>query len=649
MAHMFGISSLKVLKELSFPEYRARHIFIAKLRIAIFLGFWFLYVLFLKGHLSETKPVTITILICFLVTTICYYNIFNDKYLVPSFFFEIISDLIAMTAIIYLTGGASSEYYIIYIFYAMGTGLFYNFRLALFVAILSYLSYALFIMFIRLEAIPPLFEGYLVPVDLRMRFSYLYPLLLAVFLALAVYATHIAHLFTQRRERLLLARNKELLALQHMSSTIRTVTSLDSVLKHVASGVLEGLNLIMCLLMIRDSEEGRIKCISPEGTPVIDDVEKILGIKLRDLHIPLASSEENTALEQLRQGKIIFRRDIVEVVDGLKPDISKEKYKEVQEKLGINRVIAIPLVTGREVIGSLIGFTTEAFVESDVVHTFQAFADQAALTVEAAMLISELRKKNMALMEANKVKSEFLATMSHELRTPLTAIIGFSELLVERVMGALTEEQDDSLKEVLNNANNLLEMINNILDLAKVDSGKMELIKQSFDWGSMVRRVERSMVSLVQKKNHTLSLDIPKDIPSVYADEKRMQQVIINLLSNAVKFTPENGSINIKTNYYKSLDVLDVPNKDSFEVNQFAFESGLVLCEVVDSGIGIPKKHIPFVFNIFQQVDSSVTKSYEGTGLGLALVKQFVELHGGHVWAESKEGVGTKFSFIIPV
>lgn len=641
------------MKELSFPEYRARHIFIAKLRLAIFIGFWFLYVILMKDYLAETKPVTVAVLICFLITTVSYYNIFNNILVLPSFTFEMAADLVAMTAVIYLTGGPESEYFIIYIFYTMGAGLFFNYRLSLLAAISSFGCYIIFLALCYAGVIPPLETRWGAPQMIETASPYVYPLLLAIFLVLSVYATKIAHYFTQNRERMLEARNKELLALQQMSSTIRTVTSLSNVLVQVVNGVLEGLNLTLCLLMLYEKEEKKVRCIPPEINPVVREIENILGVQLRHLYLPAEAIEENEAFKQLRQGRIIFRREIAELISDIRPEVTPEKFREVQLKFGIKRVIAIPLVTSREVIGSLIGFTTDAFVESKMVHTFQAFADQAALAIEAAMLIEELKKKNIALVEANRVKSEFLATMSHELRTPLTAIIGFSELLLEGVMGKNTEEQNDSLKEVLANANNLLEMINNLLDMAKIDSGKMELSRRSFDWCEMIRRIERSVAPLVKRKSHTLTTTVLGDLPVVFADEKRIQQVVLNLVGNAIKFTPDGGRIDVTTEAFGSLDDFrrkyNTFNFGDRTIDTGRFKNGVIVCSVKDNGIGISEKDLPTIFDVFHQVDSSVTKSYEGSGLGLALVKQFVELHGGFVWVESKEGVGTNFTFAIPV
>src|SRR5262249_37330857 len=156
-----------------------------------------------------------------------------------------------------------------------------------------------------------------------------------------------------------------------------------------------------------------------------------------------------------------------------------------------------------------------------------------------AMLIAELKRKNIELERVSRVKSEFLATMSHELRTPLTAIIGFSELLLEDVMGQSNPEQKESLREVLVNGENLLQMINGLLDLAKIESGKMELTLGPVDMAELLERVHRMIASLLQKKNHRYETKVlTKPFPVVYADEKKVQQILLNLLSNAVKFTP---------------------------------------------------------------------------------------------------------------
>jgi signal transduction histidine kinase len=645
------LNPVKVLREITSLDYSNRRIFTAKLRIVIFIGFWCIYLLLLKNQLGKVMPVTVIILVGSVATIFCYFNYHRRILRLSTIAIQIFADLIGLTSMVYLTGGPESEYYIVYIFYVLAAGIFYNYRLATLIALLSLLIYSLFLICTYAGLIPPLHIQFSTANLLETDFPYIRLLLLILFVALAVYATKIAHHFSQKRERVLEERNKELIALQQMSSTIRTFGSLDNVLTKVVNGVLVGLDFEMCLLMLYDKSEKRVRCIAPDNVKAASLIEKEVGLNLNKLFFDMESIVENEAFKQLEEGKIIFRSNLSELLMGFKPELNEEKIRIVQEKLRVQRVVAIPLVTSREVIGALVGLSSEAFVEDQKVSTFQAFADQASLTVEAAILISELKKKNIALIEAVRFKSEFLATMSHELRTPLTAIIGFSELMVEEVMGVLNDEQRDSIKEVLMNANNLLEMINNLLDLAKADFGKMELNRRNFDWGEMLRAIERSLAPLIKKKSQSLTINVVPNIPEIFADEKRMQQIVLNLIGNAIKFTPKGGEIKVAAEIFLKSDKfgkkykVDLKSKRDKEV----FKNGVMVCSVADTGIGILDTNIHTIFDVFRQVDSSETKSYEGSGLGLALVKQFVEMHDGLVWVESKAGVGTKFTFAIPV
>lgn len=246
----------------------------------------------------------------------------------------------------------------------------------------------------------------------------------------------------------------------------------------------------------------------------------------------------------------------------------------------------------------------------------------------------ELRQKNIELHNtklqaeaANKAKSEFLANMSHELRTPLNSIIGFSELLREGITGPLNEEQKDYLKDIWESGKHLLRLINDILDLSKIEAGKIELQFNEFSLrkllqGSLIMFSERAMRHKIK-----LSADIPEDIGYITADEMKVKQVVFNLLSNAIKFTPDCGEVGIKAS-----------KKD----NEFQID-------VWDRGIGIAKEDMDRLFRPFQQLEATSTKSYEGTGLGLHISKKFVELHNGRIWVESELGKGSKFSFTIPV
>ncbi len=232
----------------------------------------------------------------------------------------------------------------------------------------------------------------------------------------------------------------------------------------------------------------------------------------------------------------------------------------------------------------------------------------------------------IAAEEANRMKSEFLANMSHELRTPLNSIIGFSDLIAEGATGPLTEKQSRYIEYISVSGNNLLRIINDILDLSKAESGKMGLEREEFCAGKSIDKVISTMLPQTKEKNITLSHKTGTQALTVYADPSKFEQIMYNLLSNATKFTHDGGSIDV-----------------------FSEKEGeMVRVMVRDTGIGISEENLDKIFNPFVQIDSSMKRSFEGTGLGLALVKKFVEMHGGNIRVESKLGEGTAFTFELP-
>jgi signal transduction histidine kinase len=227
---------------------------------------------------------------------------------------------------------------------------------------------------------------------------------------------------------------------------------------------------------------------------------------------------------------------------------------------------------------------------------------------------------------ANSTKSEFLANMSHELRTPLTSIIGFSELLLEEAYGELNDKQRKYLNNVSSSGKHLLDLINGILDLSKVEAGKMQMTYEQFNVAEVLNEINSVIAPLALKKNITLEISIDPNLHNIRADKLKFRQIMYNLASNAIKFTNENGHVYVEGNLSEKLAKF----------------------KVKDDGIGISKEDQLKIFNPFTQIDSSNTRKYEGTGLGLSLVKKFVELHGGYVWVESELCKGSTFSFIIP-
>jgi len=238
---------------------------------------------------------------------------------------------------------------------------------------------------------------------------------------------------------------------------------------------------------------------------------------------------------------------------------------------------------------------------------------------------AELREKTRLLEEANQHKSEFLANMSHELRTPLNAIIGFSEVLSARLCGPLTPKQEEYLNDICASGELLLALINDILDLSKIEAGHMELELSTFDLpetlsGTMTLVRERAQTHDVQ-----LSLDVDPNLSDIVADERKVRQMVLNLLSNAVKFTPAGGKVDLSAR----------------------LDAGELQIRVRDTGVGIAPQDQPLVFEEFRQVGGDDAR-HEGTGLGLALTRRFAELHGGRVELESAPGEGSTFTVRIP-
>ena len=241
-------------------------------------------------------------------------------------------------------------------------------------------------------------------------------------------------------------------------------------------------------------------------------------------------------------------------------------------------------------------------------------------------LFKELQGANRELSAASQHKSEFLANMSHELRTPLNAIIGFSEVLADRMFGELNEKQEEYLKYIYASGTHLLSLINDILDLSKIEAGRMELELTDFDLPTAIDNALMLVRERAGRRSMALHTSIDNELGLIQADERKIRQVVLNLLSNAIKFTPEGGRIEVRA----------VPKDGCVEVS------------VSDTGVGIAPEDQEAVFEEFRQVGTAEKKA-EGTGLGLTLCRKFIELHGGRIRVKSQVGEGSTFSFTIPV
>ncbi len=242
-----------------------------------------------------------------------------------------------------------------------------------------------------------------------------------------------------------------------------------------------------------------------------------------------------------------------------------------------------------------------------------------------AMLRAELEHKHYELQEANRMKSQFLANMSHELRTPLNSIIGYTQLVVNGTYGALNDTQRDRLDKVIRNGHNLLSLINDVIDLNRIETGRFTLERDSVDTYALLTNVLDTITPMAAPKGLQISRDFD-GVPPIYADEQRTRQIMTNIVANAVKFTHE-GGVTVRARA----------------------ENSMVLFEISDTGIGIAPEQYEMVFVEFEQLDNSPTREYEGTGLGMAITKRLVEKHGGRIWLESTPGRGTTFYVTMPV
>lgn len=272
-------------------------------------------------------------------------------------------------------------------------------------------------------------------------------------------------------------------------------------------------------------------------------------------------------------------------------------------------------------------------------NKFYQYDNLRLLTRELRSRNDEIALKNKELEKANRAKSDFLANMSHELRTPLNAIIGFSEILKDGIQGDLLPVQKESVEDIYSSGQHLLSLINDILDLSKVEAGKMEIEPEEINIGSLVRQ----SLTIVRERAHShnihLSSSIDPSLAKCRGDVRKMKQILYNLLSNAVKFTPDGGLVTVEVKKRSGKEFADP---------FFSNEPAWVEWNVIDTGIGIPKEKQSSLFQPFTQMDGSLSRRYEGTGLGLALVKGLAQLHGGTVGLESVPGKGSRFSVWIP-
>jgi len=436
--------------------------------------------------------------------------------------------------------------------------------------------------------------------------------LAATFADQAVIAIENVRLFNEVQERTdeLAKSVEELRALGEVSQAVNSTLDLETVLSTIVAKAVQ----------LSDTEAGTIYVFNEEtqkfelrSTYGMDDT---LIAAIRERHIRIGGDPG--------VGQAAAKRAPVQI-----PDVRNEPSQalEVLVRAGFRGLLAVPLLGADRIVGALVvRRKTPGEFPKSTIDLLETFADQSVLAIQNARLFREIEEKSRELEVASKHKSQFLANMSHELRTPLNAILGYTELILDSIYGEPTEKMRTVLERLQSNGRHLLGLINDVLDLSKIEAGQLTLSLDDYSLSDMVHGVVSAVEPLAAEKRLAFKAEVASDLPGGHGDERRLSQVLLNLVGNAIKFT-DKGEVAIKA----------------------SVTNGAFTVAVCDTGPGISAADQGKIFEEFQQADSSITRKKGGTGLGLSIAKRIIEMHGGRIWVESEPGKGSTFYFTLPV
>jgi signal transduction histidine kinase len=426
------------------------------------------------------------------------------------------------------------------------------------------------------------------------------------------YATLEHKVATRTRE---LARSvQELQALGEIGQAVNSTLDLETVLDTIVARAVQLSNANGGLIYEYDAATREFSRIRGAHA-VHDDLRNVLSVA------PLRLGEGAAGQAAVRQEPV----QIADVLAHGSYDVAR--VRTLFEQRGVRSLLAVPLLFDRRIIGVLVvwGRDPEPFPQG-IIDLLQTMATQSVLAIQNARMFRDIEDKSRQLEAASRHKSEFLASMSHELRTPLNAVLGFNEMILGGVYGEVPTDLQEPLADIQNSGKHLLRLINNVLDLSKIEAGRMELAVAEYSVQDAVESVRVALRPLAEDKRLEFVATVPADIPLARGDGGRITQCLMNLAGNALKFT-RRGRVEIAVE----------------------LRGDLLIYRVADTGIGIAKDKIDTLFDEFRQGDATVTSEFGGTGLGLSITRKFVELHGGRIWAESELGRGSTFFIAIPL
>lgn len=427
----------------------------------------------------------------------------------------------------------------------------------------------------------------------------------------------------KRAEEQIRRRSRELVALNRLARRTSASLSLDQVATAALEETVAAAGCDLALLFLREGDALRLLGAGPADAPqgLRDALARVLVARMGGV----APTD----------GQPLYVRDVAEEPPAAWADL---------DGAGLRALAALPLRSGDAVVG-LLGLASRAPRDlAEQAEFLETIASELAIGLQNALLYQEARRHAGELQrrvaartaeleiamkkaqEADHLKSAFLATMSHELRTPLNSIIGFTGVILQGLAGPLTDEQRKQLGMIQNSGRHLLELIGDVLDVSKIEAGQLEIEHKPFDMPASIERAVKTVLPLADKKGLPLTAIVDPAVAQITSDRRRVEQIVINLLSNAVKFT-DAGEVRIEC----------------------ALDEGWLVTRVIDTGIGIAPENVGKLFEPFQQIDNGLARRHEGTGLGLSICKKLVGLLGGKIWVESEPGVGSTFTFTLPV